>query len=97
MKIIFSLLLTSVIITAISFRSHNEEKKYKVDLTQAEWISYYSSVMQAAQSIKQSDIPSKLGIPLSDSLTKFANLIAAQLQPQFQADQQPKKDSVKKK
>ena len=70
-----------------------EEKKYSVSFTQNEWQARYNWIEAAKSQLKQSDLPSKTVVFISDSLLgKFQNELATQLQPQFAAA-----DSTKKK
>jgi len=84
-----SLILVSLAIIILT--AFTEEKKYKVELSQQDWSNRYVWVTVAMQQLKKSNLPANEILPLCDSLQKFTNELAAQLQPQFAADTTKKK------
>lgn len=84
----------SLLLIAVGFiilMAFTEEKKYKVELSQQDWSNRYVWVTVAMQQLKKSNLPAGEVLPLCDSLQKFTNELAAQLQPQFAADTTKKK------
>lgn len=80
-------LLVFVGIIALSFVV---EKEYVVKYELNSWASKVNTLQVAAQALKQSDLPAKQVNPVADSLTKFAQEIINQVNPQV-ADTTSKK------
>lgn len=84
-------LITAVAFFILSFTT-NEEKKYKVELTVAQWQKHLSGFDIIAQQLRQSDLPSKNVSYILDSvIAPFQIEIITQIQ------QQLPKDTTKKK
>lgn len=81
------------LITALSIiilLSFAAEKTYTVTYTVNEWQSKLQLLEYTKNAIKQSDLPTKISLPLMDSLTLFQNQITQQVSRQLQ-------DTTKKK
>jgi hypothetical protein len=72
-------ILVFVGIIALSFVV---EKEYVVKYELNSWASKVNTLQVAAQALKQSDLPAKQVNPVADSLTKFAQEIINQVNPQ---------------
>jgi hypothetical protein len=84
-------IISALAIILLAFGKIVEDKKYKVELSQQDWSNRYVWVTVAMQQLKKSNLPAGEILPLCDSLQKFTNELAAQLQPQFVADTTKKK------
>ena len=80
-------LLALSIIILLSFAA---EKTYTVTYTVYEWQSKLQLLEYTKNAIKQSDLPTKISLPLIDSLTLFQNQINQQVSKQLS-------DTTKKK
>lgn len=88
----FIFLLPAVFTIIASFTPHTPaEQKYKMENTAARWQSTLQLIEYTKNVIKNSDVPAKIALPLSDSLTAFQNDIVAQVQPQMPKDTTKKK------
>ncbi len=91
MKKTILLLLTVTLLSFIPTQNKNtEEKKYTVSLTINEWQSNLNLLDYIKGAIKQSDLPTRIALPLIDSISKFQQTIITPIQKQLS-------DTTKKK
>jgi hypothetical protein len=84
MKKTILLLLTVTLLSFIPTKNKNtEEKKYTVSLTINEWQSKLDLLNYVSAAIKQSDLPTKVSLPILDSLSKFTQTLVNQLNKQL--------------
>ena len=80
----------ALVIGLLAFKAA-EQKKYKVEFTEAEWNSRYQWVAVSRAMLEKSNLPINEIKPLADSLNKFMMELSNQIIPQLP------KDSTKKK
>ena len=81
---------TLLVLAGIIALSFVAEREYVVKYELNSWASKVNTLQVAAQALKQSDLPAKQVNPVADSLTKFAQEIINQVNPQV-ADTTSKK------
>lgn len=81
---------TLLVLAGIIGLSFVAEREYVVKYELNSWASKVNTLQVAAQALKQSDLPAKQVNPVADSLTKFAQEIVNQVNPQV-ADTTSKK------
>ena len=73
---------TLLVLAGIIALSFVAEREYVVKYELNSWASKVNTLQVAAQALKQSDLPAKQVNPVADSLTKFAQEIINQVNPQ---------------
>ena len=81
---------TLLVLAGIIALSFVAEKEYVVKYNFDNWESRVNNLILASKLLKQSDLPAKQVNPVADSLTKFAQEIVNQVNPQM-ADTTSKK------
>lgn len=81
---------TLLVLAGIIALSFVAEREYVVKYELNSWASKVNTLQVAAQALKQSELPAKQVNPVADSLTKFAQEIINQVNPQV-ADTTSKK------
>jgi hypothetical protein len=73
------------------------ESKYTVTLSLADWQAKINILEYAKTAIRNSNIPTNVGIPLMDSLTVVQNDLSVQIREQLTSEAQKDKPASKKK
>ena len=73
---------TLLVLAGIIALSFVAEREYVVKYELNSWASKVNTLQVAAQALKQSDLPAKQVNPVADSVTKFAQEIINQVNPQ---------------
>lgn len=67
------------------------EKKLKVEFTLQEWVTKLNILNYITDLLKQSDVPTKVSLPIMDSIASISRSFTTQLQPQLPKDTTNKK------
>jgi len=86
-----ALLVLGALLLVITAFTPAPEQKYKVENTIEKWQSKINLIETVKQVIKNSDAPSKVALPVLDSLTAFENEIVEQVKAQVPKDTTNKK------
>lgn len=86
-----ALLALSALLLVITAFTTAPDQKFKVENTLDKWQSKLNLIEYTKQVLKGSDVPAKVAIPLTDSLTVFENEIIEQVKTQVPKDTTNKK------
>lgn len=82
-KLILATMIVALIGTAYAFQK-SEVKKYPVQYTVAEWQNKIGIIGYTINALKESDLPTKITLPLIDSLSAINEDLVKQINIQVQ-------------
>lgn len=96
-KAFIMLLAASVILMSFTAYKVSEEKQLTVKYNVTDWQNKLNVIDYTIQVLKTSDVPAKIALPLTDSLTKMQADLVSQLRPQLQPAADTTTSKTKKK